>query len=70
MQLHLHYEAVKHGWRDILDVIYVITQVENIIINPSFPFHPPTSFFGTTLKIWFLASLGPLHLNFTNKNVI
>lgn len=49
MHLHLHYEAVKHGWRAILDVIYVITQVESIIINP-FAFHPPPFFSEVHLK--------------------
>lgn len=44
MHLHLHYEAVKHGWRAILDVICVITQVESIIINPSLPLRPPPFF--------------------------
>lgn len=49
--MHLHYEAVKHGWRPILDVIYVITEVEAIIIDlslplPTTPTHPTPPHFG------------------------
>lgn len=50
MHLHLHYEAVKHGWRAILDVIYTITQVQSIIINPSLPLHAPAFFSEVHLK--------------------
>lgn len=42
--MHLHYKAGKYSWSAILDVIYVITQVENIIINPTLPLHPQAFF--------------------------